>query len=1118
MAFHDSRHSGRSAEVVTPPLTLAWIWKDAIAYDNDPKWKKQAFPWLPVYYRGRLYFQGGMNANRLFALDPASGKVLWEVDNPGYTASGNYLFQFANYPVAVKGRILNASTDFTASMDAVTGGDYRNLYNTNGGWPSGGAALWNQMAILQFVESDDGSEDLRIVTDPAKLTVGGGRSKPDRNITFSDFAFRAPAVDNNVVYANRLGQLVAWDPASGADFWTWGSRNFGASPAVWNRILFFYASSRNTLVAIDTRALAASSYSLAGLPVLWTAPIAGAYAPIASDGVVYTGSSDGNFYALDARTGAMKWKLTTRAAFSAFQIPAISGSLIYIPGADGILYLLDKDTGQEVWRYEGIAAFGPVVIGGGRVFVSDATFALYGFQAAGAALGPVVSGLTVSRLSAGSPSAIGLAGAGFTGATAVQLDDAAQTTLTGFTTPDDQTIAGAAVPAALAPGRYRVSVTTPAGRSVDGPELEVMAAGSFFPSVLGISQGPYDHGTDHPFQRHLVRLKDGTLVAAYAGRLPASGQGDMWQIYQTSRDGGRTWNQPAPFNTGGPGSSVMWAASFGVSVGADDRVQASFQQWPGYRQAFAAYTYDGDWMQPSAGMPVLLTGGPLYPGPVVNEPGGKIWVAYAVRRSQTDPLSDLYSSYSNDGGKTWTQTPKISQTSGATPAMTLLQGLPFLVYTEAATLAWSAWSGSQWSTPRALPGNIGGAGANLSMTATNDGKVHLAAGSTGGATAGLVYLSFNGTEWSSATVLDSGGTSPSLTTNGTELWCFYVTAAKNIVYRHWSRDANAWDAAVAVTNDAAGNARPATLELSPDGAIPVIWTVGMATPFEIHSAAVPVQGAAAALETKVYPAPLLVTGTQVSLVASPAGGSAPYRFAWSAPAGSSLNSTTAGAPTATFTKAGTYRFGLTVQDVAGSSSTVFTDVSVTQAPMAVTVVAPQGPLAVGNKYQFAAVVPDQFGNPVVPAPALTWNSNPPRGVIDSNGNFVAQAAGDFKITAAVPGGVSGSITVTVMPAGSLPLVISGVTHTGITQGAATIRWTTNDASDSQVEYGFTTDYGNASSALNSTMTTDHSVVLTGLTPRSIYHYRVRSKSAAGNTAVSGDFQFTTLGMTRPVGR
>src|SRR5262249_24939044 len=90
------------------------------------------------------------------------------------------------------------------------------------------------------------------------------------------------------------------------------------------------------------------------------------------------------------------------------------------------------------------------------------------------------------------------------------------------------------------------------------------------------------------------------------------------------------------------------------------------------------------------------------------------------------------------------------------------------------------------------------------------------------------------------------------------------------------------------------------------------------------------------------------------------------------------------------------------------------------------------------------------------------------------------------------------------------LVISNVTAGGITASSATITWTTNDNSDSQVEYGVDTGYGLlAPTAPNPALLTAHSQVLSGLTAGTVYHYRVKSKDAAGNLGVSGDFTFTT---------
>src|SRR5207247_4823649 len=75
--------------------------------------------------------------------------------------------------------------------------------------------------------------------------------------------------------------------------------------------------------------------------------------------------------------------------------------------------------------------------------------------------------------------------------------------------------------------------------------------------------------------------------------------------------------------------------------------------------------------------------------------------------------------------------------------------------------------------------------------------------------------------------------------------------------------------------------------------------------------------------------------------------------------------------------------------------------------------------------------------------------------------------------------------------------------------SATISWTTDEASDSQVEYGSTSGYGQVST-LASALVTSHSVGLNGLSASTVYHYRVKSRDAVGNLAVSGDITFMTL--------
>ena len=88
-------------------------------------------------------------------------------------------------------------------------------------------------------------------------------------------------------------------------------------------------------------------------------------------------------------------------------------------------------------------------------------------------------------------------------------------------------------------------------------------------------------------------------------------------------------------------------------------------------------------------------------------------------------------------------------------------------------------------------------------------------------------------------------------------------------------------------------------------------------------------------------------------------------------------------------------------------------------------------------------------------------------------------------------------------------IISNIQAINITQTSADITWDTNELADSKVDYGLTTSYelGTIDSAA---LTSSHLLSLTGLTPNTLYHFRVRSADAAANEAVSGDNTFTTL--------
>src|SRR5206468_11575094 len=128
--------------------------------------------------------------------------------------------------------------------------------------------------------------------------------------------------------------------------------------------------------------------------------------------------------------------------------------------------------------------------------------------------------------------------------------------------------------------------------------------------------------------------------------------------------------------------------------------------------------------------------------------------------------------------------------------------------------------------------------------------------------------------------------------------------------------------------------------------------------------------------------------------------------------------------------------------------------------------------------------------------SLSWNT-----ATVGNGLYaltaVARDAAGNTASAAVTVTVSNDLT---------PPVLSGATASALSVDTAAISWTTDELADSQVQYGLRTGYRSAS-VLDASRVTAHTVTLNGLTAGTLYHYRVKSKDAAGNLAVSPDAVF-----------
>ena len=202
-----------------------------------------------------------------------------------------------------------------------------------------------------------------VYNSPGPKTLGA----PEWTFQTKGPIFGSPAVSEGVVYIGSAdGAMYAVDQKTGQQKWrTVTEGAVASSPAVADGMVFFL-SYDSGLYALDAKTGArkwrfGTSYekrfeakNLHGQsPADQTIPDAHDIflsSPAVFNDRVYFGSSDGNVYALDERTGVVQWKFETKGIVHAS--PAIWNNTLFIGSWDSYLYALDAATGAEKWRFK----------------------------------------------------------------------------------------------------------------------------------------------------------------------------------------------------------------------------------------------------------------------------------------------------------------------------------------------------------------------------------------------------------------------------------------------------------------------------------------------------------------------------------------------------------------------------------------------------------------------------------------------------------------------------------------------------------------------------------------------------------------------------------------------
>jgi outer membrane protein assembly factor BamB len=177
----------------------------------------------------------------------------------------------------------------------------------------------------------------------------------------------SPAVAEGVVYAGSADHnLYALDAATGSVKWKFEAQSrISASPAISEGLVYFGSYDGNFYAVDTTTGKVKWKFATGGERRYTAQHLHGALpaseampdpfdvylsSPAIASGVVYFGSGDHNIYALDAKSGALRWKFAAGDVVHAS--PAVVDGKLYIGSWDSYFYALDAATGEEKWRFK----------------------------------------------------------------------------------------------------------------------------------------------------------------------------------------------------------------------------------------------------------------------------------------------------------------------------------------------------------------------------------------------------------------------------------------------------------------------------------------------------------------------------------------------------------------------------------------------------------------------------------------------------------------------------------------------------------------------------------------------------------------------------------------------
>lgn len=370
-----------------------WTWRAAAAED-----RAFVFFSTPLEAGGRVYV--GAADRRLYALDAATGALLWSHEMSDW---------FRSRPLAVGNRVYAAAMD--GSVAALENGrllwrkkvsDHQILADLAGN--AAGVLVSTSDLYLRSLDPATGREQWRHSLVEAAY-INRERYTADIAAGGADYQ-SSPAVVEGRVFIGAPNRFVyAVDAQTGRELWRYETSGqvSGTPIHAGGKVFFGQQGGDEDFYAVDAAtgrlawkrplgwAWVGAGYADGNLFVgtvegevhcvraadggtVWTrATNGGVYpAPAVDAHNVYTGSWDGHFYALDRRTGGLRWAFHLGGSPDS-AAPVLWKGMVLIQALSRNLHALDAATGRERWRYnvpQGWKMNGTPAAHGNRVLAS----------------------------------------------------------------------------------------------------------------------------------------------------------------------------------------------------------------------------------------------------------------------------------------------------------------------------------------------------------------------------------------------------------------------------------------------------------------------------------------------------------------------------------------------------------------------------------------------------------------------------------------------------------------------------------------------------------------------------------------------------------------------------